>query len=183
MQKRFKTRLLQVTPLIGLGILVFFLGIGFGLAKHQVHPSAVLNDPFPEFLSVTLLKNERITREDLIGNFRLVNVWASWCTACLEEHDLLLELARSSTISIIGINYRDQAEDAKTWLYERGNPYEKVVVDAQGEICVDLGVYGAPESFLIDPEGIIRAKHVGVMTRTAWLEEFQPWLEPKVEQH
>lgn len=183
MKKRFKTRLLQVTPLIGFGILVFFLGIGFGLAKHQVHPSAVLNDPFPEFSSVTLLDDESITQDDLIGNYRLVNVWASWCTACIEEHDLLLELARSGTISIIGINYRDQAEDAKTWLYERGNPYEKVVVDAQGEICVDLGVYGAPESFLVDPEGIIRAKQVGVLTRTAWTEEFQPWLEASAEQN
>ncbi len=183
MERRLKTRLLLVTPLIGFGILVFFLGIGFRLGEHNVHPSAMLNDPFPEFSSMSLLDDEPITREDLIGTFRLVNVWASWCTACIEEHDLLLELARSGTISIIGINYRDQAEEAKTWLYERGNPYETVVVDAKGEICVDLGVYGAPESFLVDPEGIIRAKQVGVLTRTAWMEEFQPWLEAQVEQY
>lgn len=132
---------------------------------------------------MTLLDEKRITRDDLIGTFRLVNVWASWCTACIEEHDLLLDLARSETISIIGINYRDNAEDAKTWLYERGNPYEKVVVDEQGDVCIDLGVYGAPETFLVDPKGIIRAKQVGVLTRTVWMEEFQPWLETKGAQN
>ncbi len=183
MERRLKTRLLLLTPLIGFGILVFFLGIGFRIGKHTVHPSALLNDPFPEFSSMTLLDEKRITRDDLIGTFRLVNVWASWCTACIEEHDLLLDLARSETISIIGINYRDNAEDAKTWLYERGNPYEKVVVDEQGDVCIDLGVYGAPETFLVDPKGIIRAKQVGVLTRTVWMEEFQPWLETKGAQN
>ena len=178
-----KTRLLLATPLIGFAILIFFLAIGFGLAKHQVHPSAVLNEPFPEFSGMTLLEDKPITQEALAGTFRLVNVWASWCVACVEEHDLLLELARSEAISIIGINYRDNAEEAKTWLYERGNPYETVVVDSQGELCVDLGVYGTPETFLLDPEGIIRAKQVGVLTRAVWVEEFQPWLETQIEQN
>lgn len=182
MQKSFKTRLLLLSPLVGFGILVFFLGIGFGLGEHHVHPSAMLNDPFPEFESLTLFEDENINQRDIVGTFRLVNVWASWCTACVEEHDLLLELARSGQISIIGVNYRDQAEDAKTWLYERGNPYEKIIVDAEGELCIDLGVYGAPESFLVDPEGIIRAKQVGVLTRTTWMEKFQPWLQTQIEQ-
>ena len=178
-----KTRLLLVTPLIGFVILVFFLAIGFGLAKHQVHPSAVLNEPFPEFSSMTLLSEKPITNDDLVGTFRLVNVWASWCTACVAEHDLLLELASSEAISIIGVNYRDNADDAKTWLYERGNPYEIVIVDSQGELCVDLGVYGAPETFLLDPEGTIRAKQVGVLTRAVWIKEFQPWLATRAEQN
>ena len=181
MQQRFKTRLLLITPLIGFGILVFFLGIGFGLGKHHVHPSAMLNDPFPNFESLTLLEEESISRTDIVGTFRLVNVWASWCSACVQEHELLLELTKSGVISVIGINYRDQAEDAISWLYELGNPYEKIIVDSRGELCVDLGVYGAPESFLVDPEGIIRAKQVGVLTRTAWMEKFQPWLETHKE--
>lgn len=183
MRPRIKTRLLLATPLIGFGILVFFLGIGFGLAKHQIHPSAVLNEPFPEFESESLLHEAQISREDLVGTFRLVNVWASWCDGCIAEHGLFLELAKSEVISIIGINYRDHTEDAKTWLYERGNPYEKVIVDPQGELCIDLGVYGAPETFLVDPEGIIRAKQVGVLTLTAWMEKFEPLLEAQVEQN
>lgn len=178
-----KKRLLVFTPLIGFVVLVFFLAIGFRLAKHQVHPSAVLHEPFPMFSSVTLFDEQPISQENLLGSFRLVNVWASWCAACVVEHDLLLELADSDAISIIGINYRDNVEDAKTWLFERRNPYEKIVVDSQGDLCVDLGVYGAPETFLLDPEGFIRAKQVGVLTRAAWLEEFQPWLEARGEQN
>ena len=162
--------------------MVFFLAIGFGLGKHQVHPSALLNKPFPDFVSDSLLEEKSITNEDLRGTFRLVNVWASWCATCIEEHDLLLELSKSDSVSIVGINYKDNIEDAKIWLFGRGNPYHEIIVDPQGELCIDLGVYGAPETFLVDPEGIIRAKHIGALTNEVWLQEFQPLL-PQVEQN
>lgn len=176
MKATMKTRVLLVIPLLGFGILVFFLAIGFGLERHQVHPSALLNKPFPQFARDSLLSEQTITHEDLKGSFHLVNVWASWCVSCIEEHKLLLEIAASDSVSVVGINYKDNIDDAKTWLAQRGNPYEEIIVDQQGELCVDLGVYGAPETFLVDPKGIIRAKQVGVLTHSSWVEEFQPLL-------
>ena len=176
MQTNTKARLLLITPLLGFVILVFVLALGFGLAKHQVHPSALLDKPFPDFESSSLLDEKTVTQEALIGAFRLVNVWASWCIACIEEHDLLLELTRSESISIVGINYKDSVDEAKIWLFERGNPYQEVIVDPEGELAIDLGVYGAPESFLVDPDGMIRAKHVGALTQRVWEQEFQPLL-------
>lgn len=171
-----KNRLVQIAPLLGLGILVFFLAIGFGLEKHQVHPSALLNKPFPKFASTTLLGNQSITQEELKGAFRLVNVWASWCASCIEEHDLLLEIAQNQNVAVVGINYKDKVAEAKSWLIQRGNPYEKIVVDPVGKLSIDLGVYGAPETFLVDPKGIVRAKHVGVLTPSVWVEQFQPFM-------
>ena len=176
MHATLKTRLLLVTPLLVFGILVFFLAIGFGLEKHQVHPSELLNKPFPQFKSETLLDKKTISHEDLKGSFFLVNVWASWCVSCVEEHGLLLEIAASEEVTVVGINYKDNNDDAKAWLAQRGNPYEKIIVDEQGELCVDLGVYGAPETFLVDPTGLIRAKQVGVLSRSTWVEDFKPFL-------
>lgn len=176
MQATLKTRLLLVIPLLVFGILVFFLAIGFGLEKHQVHPSVLLNKPFPQFQSITLLDEKTFTHEDLKGSFFLVNVWASWCVSCIEEHGLLLKIAASEEVTVVGINYKDTGDDARAWLVRRGNPYEKIIVDEQGELCVDLGVYGAPETFLVDPAGLIRAKQVGVLSHSTWMEDFKPFL-------
>ena len=172
--KNRKIRLLLATPLAGFAILIVVLALGFDLGRHDIHPSSLLNKPFPEFDLQTLATNQSMTRENLVGTPRLINVWASWCVACRTEHNVLKTIANTKEVSLVGINYKDTPLAALGWLSELGNPFEFNIVDPLGDLGVDLGVYGAPESFLIDAEGVIQFKHVGPLTLENWKNDIQP---------
>lgn len=164
-------------PLVLFLALVAFLAIGLGRDPREV-PSPLINKPAPAFRLVQLKDPSRIfSEQDMRGKVWLLNVWASWCIACREEHPMLLELGRSGAVPIYGLNYKDKREDALSWLNELGDPYVLSVSDLDGRVGIDYGVYGAPETFLIDRSGTIRLKHIGPLTPEVWQEKFQPLLK------
>lgn len=163
-------------PLAIFIVLVVFLAIGLGRDPREV-PSPLINKPAPAFQLAQLKDpSKTFSSAEMRGKVWLLNVWASWCLACREEHSLLLELSRSNPVPIYGFNYKDRREDATLWLNELGDPYVLSVSDLDGRIAIDYGVYGAPETFLIDREGVIRFKHVGPLTRDVWNKKVQPLL-------
>lgn len=151
-------------PLAGFIILVGFLAAGLKLDPKEI-PSPLINKPAPDFSVPTLFdEKQSISSEQLKGQMWLLNVWASWCVACRQEHPLLNELAEQNILPIVGLNYKDQRNDAINWLGERGNPYTIIAHDLKGDVGIDYGVYGVPESFLIDKNGQIRYKQIGPFT-------------------
>ena len=134
--------------------------------------SVLLNKDFPNFSLSRLDNAEIITKDDLLELPSLLNVWATWCVACLVEHPFLMELKNKSRIKIYGLNYKDDRNKAIKLLDRIGDPYEFSIFDKDGKLAIDLGVYGAPETFLIDKEGIIRVRHVGVLTPEVWEQKF-----------
>lgn len=151
-------------PLVAFIVLVGFLAVGLGLNPREV-PSPLVGKPAPAFSAPVLGKpGEHISPAAFKGRVWLFNVWASWCAACREEHPLLMELARSQVVPVIGLNYKDKSPDAQAWLQKLGNPYVASAEDGDGRISIDYGVYGVPETFVIDKEGVIRAKHIGPVT-------------------
>lgn len=144
--------------------LVVFLAIGLGRDPHEV-PSPLINKAAPAFQLPQLHESTKtFSAQEMRGKVWLLNVWASWCVSCREEHSLLLNLARSGEIPLYGLNYKDQRNDAIAWLDELGNPYLLSAADLDGRVGIDYGVYGAPETYLIDRGGVIRFKHVGPLT-------------------
>ena len=135
-------------------------------------PSALIGKPFPEF-SLTKLSahNQYLSAEDLSGTLALINVWATWCYACKLEHPYLQKLA-SNGVKIIGINYKDNRKAAIAWLEKLGNPYSVIIFDKEGSLGLDIGVSGAPETFLIDKQGIILHRRVGILDQKVWEKEF-----------
>ena len=147
-----------------------------GLHKdpHQL-PSALIDKPIPAFQYPSLLEsNQFINEHALIGQVTLLNVWASWCLACRTEHPMLMEMAKNTRILIYGLNYKDERYAALTWLKDFGNPYKAVIFDHAGSLAINLGVYGAPETFVIDSHGIIRYKYVGIITPAVWQKQIEP---------
>lgn len=141
----------------------------------QDKPSALLNKPFPTFSLPRLEKPEQqLTQQDLLGTISLVNVWATWCPSCYIEHGYLNYLAVQKGISIIGVNYKDDAAKAVRWLEDKGNPYRLTIFDPEGRLGVDMGVTGAPETYVIDHRGFVRLRFQGPMNGTVWREKFQP---------
>ena len=166
-------------PLIVFAALAAFLYLGFTLRDPHQLPSALLDQPFPDFdLPVLALGEANATAASLEGELRLVNVWATWCPTCLAEHDQLKRI-RKTGLSIIGINYKDDPAAALAWLRRHGDPYDFSIVDAAGDLGVDLGVYGAPETFLVDAEGVIRYKRVGDVNAAIWRDELLPAIEAR----
>ncbi len=149
--------------------------VGFSLKDPHVLPSALLNKPFPEFHE-RLLENPQhlVARKDLLGAPVLVNVWATWCPTCRAEHGELLEIQKRTGLKIVGINYKDDPAKARQWLKDYGNPYDMVIQDPDGSLGVNLGVYGAPESFLVNADGTIVYKRVGDINPRVWREELAP---------
>ena len=171
----FRNRLF--IPLVVFVVLVAFLGLGFGLKDPHLLPSVLIDKPLPRFRLVDLHDAGRTrSREDLLGEICLLNVWATWCFSCRVEHPYLLELAEKG-ITIYGLNYKDEPAKASQWLVDLGNPYSETVVDHNGEFGLDLGVYGAPETYVIDAEGVVRHRHVGVVDEQVWLEQLQPFFK------
>ena len=153
--------------LLPLGIFVViavFLGIGLGLNPREV-PSPLIDKPAPAFSLPQLHKPEQaFSLADMKGKVWLLNVWASWCVACREEHPVLVEFSRTGTVPIVGLNYKDERSDGLRWLGQFGDPYRLSVYDHDGRVGIDYGVYGVPETFLIDKNGVIRYKRIGVVT-------------------
>ena len=158
-------------PLIIFVVILPLLWLGLGRDPQEL-PSALINQPFPDF-SLTDLEDAELTRglEDIKGKVMLVSVWATWCFACSLEHKMLNDLARKG-VSIVGLNYKDDRRSAKNWLTERGNPYAFSIFDQMGSLGLDLGVYGAPETYLLDSDSIVRHRSVGVLDEDVWENEF-----------
>ncbi len=159
----------RFAPLIIFLALVALLFIGLGLNPREV-PSPFIGKPVPEFELPLLNQPGSFTQEELKGKVTLLNVWASWCYACRQEHEVVKLLSRQG-IRIIGFNYKDEPADARRWLQQLGNPYESVVSDLDGRAGIDWGVYGAPETFLIDSQGIIRHKVIGPLSSVKNVDE------------
>ena len=160
-------RILLFIPLILFVVMAAFLGGGIGRENKDVLPSPLIDKPFPQFILQQVEAEKQLTQSDLQGKPMLVNVWATWCPTCKAEHAFLNTLAAKG-VRIIGINYKDDDEEAKVWLRDYGNPYEFNISDPKGKLGLELGVYGAPETFFVDGDGIIRAKHVGDLNQRIW---------------
>ena len=152
-------------PLIVFGALVIFLAIGLTRDPSEI-PSPLINKPAPTFTAPVLGDDGlQFSNKDMLGKVWLLNTWASWCVACRQEHPLLVELSKAKVLPIIGLDYKDKDELGKQWLARYGNPYDVSMADRDGRIGMDFGVYGVPESFLIDKTGIIRFKQIGPFTQ------------------
>lgn len=157
-------------------VLVAFLAIGLTRNPREV-PSPFIGKPAPQFQVPQLTAGpdaQDFSPADMRGQVWLFNVWASWCVSCRQEHPLLVELARSGEVPIIGLNYKDQTGDALQWLSQHGDPYLLSAVDANGDIGINYGVYGVPETYVIDKEGVIRFKQIGPITVEALQEKILP---------
>jgi cytochrome c biogenesis protein CcmG/thiol:disulfide interchange protein DsbE len=151
-------------PAIVFGVLVVFLGVGLTLNPREV-PSPLIGKPAPPFSLATLEDGGRqVTPREFAGQPWVLNVFASWCGPCREEHPLITDLAKRTSTPIYGLNYKDQQADAERWLRQFGNPYKSVLVDRDGRAGIDYGVYGVPETFVIDRHGVVRFKKVGPLT-------------------
>ena len=161
-------------PLVVFVVLVAFLGIGLGLNPREV-PSPLIGKPAPAFQLAQLHQPERsFTHKDMLGKVWLLNVWASWCVSCREEHPVLLELAKSNVVPVLGLNYKDKRDAALAWLRQLGDPYALSISDIDGRVGIDYGVYGVPETFVIDKAGVIRYKHIGPLKPQVLTEKILP---------
>jgi cytochrome c biogenesis protein CcmG/thiol:disulfide interchange protein DsbE len=163
-----------VIPAAVFAVLVGFFWIGLSKDPSEV-PSPFIGKPAPAF-ELTELRDPKtlVSQHDLTGRPSLLNVWATWCVGCRQEHETLLQLAAMDIVPIYGLNYRDNRDQALQWLARLGDPYVATGYDPDGAAGLDWGVYGAPETFLIDPEGIVVYKHLGPMSLRIWQEEFMP---------
>ncbi len=166
-----------LVPLALFVALAGFLAVGLNRNPREV-PSPLIGKPAPDFAMPTLHDPQRtMTRADMRGKVWLLNVWASWCVACREEHPLLVAYAKTKRVPIIGLNYKDTRDAGKRWLNALGNPYDDSLFDEAGRLGLDFGVYGVPETFLIDKQGLIRFKHVGPLTDSIVKEKIEPLLK------
>lgn len=157
-------------------VLVGFLYMGLGLNPRTV-PSPFIGKVAPAFELPELGKPESMFKpEDMRGQVWLLNVWATWCVGCRQEHDALLRLEQRNLAPIIGFDYKDEAAKAEAWLQQLGNPYQKVIEDTEGRAAIDWGVYGAPETFIIDAKGIVRYKHIGPLSDAAVASDLVPMI-------
>jgi len=156
--------------------LVAFLAAGLKLDPREV-PSPLIGKPAPDF-ALTRLDQPALTirRADLLGQVWMLNVWASWCTACREEHPVLLDFARRRLVPVYGLNYKDQRAAGLRWLANSGDPYESSLFDPDGRVGIDWGVYGVPETFVIDRAGVVRYKHIGPLTPEVLRDRIEPLL-------
>ena len=163
-----------ILPFVIFMIVAIFLFVGLGLNPHEV-PSPLVGKPAPAFSLPQLHEpDKQFSLQDMKGKVWLFNVWASWCTACEYEHPLFMELSRRNLVPLYGMDYKDKREDGMAWLQKHGNPYTLVVSDAEGRVGIDYGVYGVPETYLIDKQGVIQYKHIGVVTEKDLSEKILP---------
>jgi cytochrome c biogenesis protein CcmG/thiol:disulfide interchange protein DsbE len=163
-----------LVPLAVFIVLLVFLGVGLKLDPREV-PSPLIGKPAPGFALARLDDAaQTIKREDMLGKVWMLNVWASWCVACREEHPLLVEFSRKKLLPVYGLNYKDQRADGLAWLGQFGNPYDASLFDKDGRVGIDFGVYGVPETFIIDREGVVRLKHIGPLTPQVIQSEIEP---------
>ena len=165
---------LLLLPLVLFIGLVGFLLVGLRHDPHEI-PSPLINKPAPAFQLKQLQDpNKTLSALDMRGKVWLLNFWGTWCVACREEHPLLIEYAKTNAVPIYGVDYKDERTTALQMLEDEGNPYTLTVSDPDGRLSIDYGVYGAPETFLIDRDGVIRYKQIGPITEDAWQKEILP---------
>lgn len=161
-------------PLMIFGVLVAFLALGLNRNPQEV-PSPLINKAAPAFEIAQLEQiNKMFSPESMKGQVWILNVWASWCVACREEHPVLVELAKSQIAPVIGLDYKDKRDDALAMLANQGNPYLLSAFDANGRVGIDYGVYGVPETYVIDRAGIIRFKHIGPISTDVLNKKIYP---------
>ena len=180
-------------PLVGFIVLVGFLAIGLNLNPREV-PSPLIGKPAPAFTLPKLGSDATFSPQDMKGTVWLLNVWASWCVSCRQEHPILVEMAKSNTVALVGLNYKEirgdssydmakispesekglATERASAWLRRHGDPYTLSVLDLDGRVGIDYGVYGVPETYVIDKAGIIRFKHIGPISRDIFASKILP---------
>ena len=164
-------------PLVIFGLMGALLFVGLGRDPDLV-PSPLIDKPVPAFDVPRLMEpDKRFTEGDLRGQVSLLNVWASWCPGCRVEHDVIADLANNSGVPVFGLNWKDERSEALRWLNQFGNPYAAIAHDPDNDVGIDFGVYGAPETFLIDAEGRIRYKHVGILTPEIVQREILPRIQ------
>ncbi len=166
-----------LVPLAVLAVLIAFFARGLTLNPGYV-PSPLIGKPAPEF-TLPRLKDPQATLStaDMRGGVALFNVWATWCVGCRQEHGFLVDVARSSGIPVYGLNWKDDRAEALRWLQDLGDPYVASGFDEVGQVAIDWGVYGAPETFLLDADGTVLYKHIAPLTREVWNSEFVPRIE------
>jgi cytochrome c biogenesis protein CcmG/thiol:disulfide interchange protein DsbE len=168
-------------PLIIFALLAIVLGVGIKHAPEKgVVASVLIGKPAPAFALPVLTDTARTLRsEDLKGRWYVLNVWGTWCFACRDEHNALLQIQKLGQVPLIGLDWKDEDPQALQWLSQLGNPYDVVAADREGRTAIDLGVTGAPETFLVNPQGVIVYKYVGPLTLEAWQAEFVSRLPPR----
>ena len=169
-------------PLIIFGLLFMVLTIGMGDIREGKNvsdlPSPLIDKPAPQFELPSLTDpSMTVSTSDFSGRPVILNVWATWCVGCRQEHEFLLELSESGTIPVYGLNWRDNGPEAQRWLQQLGDPYVDTAFDEDGRVGIDWGVYGAPETFLIGPDGTVLYRHLGPLNWDLWRERFIPLLE------
>jgi cytochrome c biogenesis protein CcmG/thiol:disulfide interchange protein DsbE len=159
---------------VGLGAL---LGVGLKLKPREV-PSPFIDKPAPAF-KLPQLSDAKVDFDpaQMKGQVWLLNVWASWCAPCREEHPLLVDAARAKAVPVVGLNYKDDPRAADEWLRKLGDPYQAIAVDRDGRVSIDYGVYGVPETFVIDRDGVVRLKHIGPLTPEVWQRQVLPLVQ------
>lgn len=167
-------RLFMFLPLVVAVAIGIFLFTGLGKDPTELE-SALIGKSVPEFSLQALDDPDQTLGTSVFkGQVSLLNVWAEWCPSCWDEHEYLMHLANDKGVRIVGLNYKDTREKAFSFLNRLGNPYETIIFDPQGSLGFDLGVYGAPETYVIDAEGVVRFRHVGVVNQRVWEEELLP---------
>lgn len=168
-----KQRLFLFIPLVVFAILAVLFWRGLSLNPNDM-PSALLNKPVPAFSLPRLQNTAELRTETMLqGKVTLLNVWATWCVTCREEHAFLNQLQRQG-VHIVGIDYKDNTQDAQRWIAELGNPYDDIIIDEEGRLGLDLGVFGAPETYVVDKQGVIRYKHIGDLNQKIWDDIIKP---------
>jgi len=163
-------------PLTVFVLIVGLLAYGLGLDPKKV-PSPLIGKPAPAFSLARLdAPAQFVTQKDLLGQVWVLNVWASWCISCRAEHEVITALSKQKLASVIGLNYKDARADARKWLEQFGDPYTTSIMDVEGRVGIDWGVYGVPETFIIDKDGLIRYKHIGPVTMESLEAELLPLL-------
>ena len=163
-----------ILPLAIFMVIAFFLWKGLGGTPGRI-PSPLIGKPVPTF-SMETLKNPAIkfNNKDLLGHVSIINVWATWCYACRAEHPVLMDISEHNKVAIYGLNYKDQRKSALNWIDKYGDPYKTVIFDPKGKLAINFGVYGAPETFVVDKKGIIRYKYTGPISPDAWKDDILP---------
>ena len=159
-------------PVFGFFVIAIVLWRGLSLDTKTL-PSMLIDKPMPNF-QLTTVDGNNVSNADLPKQVFLLNVWGSYCLPCLVEHPTLMRLSEEGEIPVVGVNYRDKQNLAVDWLLENGNPFTFSILDESGRFGIDLGVYGAPETYLVDANGVIRCRHVSVLDETVWQEQFLP---------
>ena len=170
-------KIIDIAPLVVFVLLVLALFSFLQRDNNQLN-SVLIDKNFPEFTLTKLEDKDIVLSKSDISHFpAIVNVWATWCPSCIAEHGELTRIFETTGLRIIGVNYNDDSEAARAWLKRWGDPYAFHIVDESGTLAIDLGVYGAPETFVVDAGGVIRYRHVGVVTQKVFEETLTPLIQ------